>query len=175
MKKLLLICSILIINLGYSKDSNNIKTNPPAMNKVALNKQITYALDITAPVPVVIYFDDIKISEENTPLNSTLDVNGYALRNGKYKIKMQVFPNFRRGDKIVNLDDVKGCILKFGSYIRDKQKNDITDYQMNVDLSINTPKESVPYFEQEWEVEITNLPYELEGWKKGKAAIKRLM
>ena len=175
MKKLLLICSILIINLGCSKDSNNIKTNPPAMNKVALNKQITYALDIIAPVPVVIYFDDIKISEENTPLNSTLDVNGYALRNGKYKIKMQVFPNFRRGDKIVNPDDVKGCILKFGSYIRDKQKNDITDYQMNVDLSINTPKESVPYFEQEWEVEITNLPYELEGWKKGKAAIKQLM
>lgn len=132
-------------------------------NLIPREKQITYALDITAPVPVVIYFDDIKISEENTPLNSTLAVNGYALRNGKYKIKMEVFPNFSRGDKMVNPEEIKACILKFGSYIRDKAKNDIKDYQMNVNLSINTPKESVTYFEQEWEVEITNLPNELEA------------
>ena len=25
----------------------------------------------------------------------------------------------------------------------------------------------MPYFEQEWEVELTDLPYELEGWSKG--------
>ncbi|MBW3524074.1 hypothetical protein KO535_18135 [Chryseobacterium sp. NKUCC03_KSP] len=134
---------------------------------VSLNKQITYAIDITAPIPVIIYFNDIKISEENTPLNSTLDVNGYALKNGKYKIKIQIFPIFRRGDKMINPEDIKGCLLKFGSYVRDKEKNDILDYQMNTDLSIKIPTQPVPYFKQEWEVEVKDLPYDLAGWSKG--------
>lgn len=167
MKKILLIFSILIINIGCSKDSNNVKTNSQSMNTVPLNKQITYAIDITAPIPVIIYFNDIKISEENTPLNSTLDVNGYALKNGKYKIKIQIFPIFRRGDKMINPEDIKGCLLKFGSYVRDKEKNDILNYQMNTDLSIKIPTQPVPYFEQEWEVEVKDLPYVLEGWSKG--------
>ncbi|WP_257621591.1 hypothetical protein [Chryseobacterium sp. NKUCC03_KSP] len=136
-------------------------------NLVSLNKQITYAIDITAPIPVIIYFNDIKISEENTPLNSTLDVNGYALKNGKYKIKIQIFPIFRRGDKMINPEDIKGCLLKFGSYVRDKEKNDILDYQMNTDLSIKIPTQPVPYFKQEWEVEVKDLPYDLAGWSKG--------
>ena len=34
-------------------------------------------------------------------------------------------------------------------------------------MPIVAPKEDVPYFEQEWDVELTELPYELEGWSKG--------
>ena len=34
-------------------------------------------------------------------------------------------------------------------------------------MPITAPTIDVPYFEQEWEVEITDLPYELEGWSKG--------
>ncbi|RTZ46737.1 hypothetical protein EJ377_22620 [Chryseobacterium arthrosphaerae] len=60
-------------------------------NQVAKEKQITYTIAATAAIPVVIYFNDIKVSEENTPLNTSIDLNGYALKNGKYKIKIQIF------------------------------------------------------------------------------------
>jgi len=130
-------------------------------------KQVTYTINATATIPVVIYFNDIKISEENTSLNSSVDVNGYALKNGKYKIKIQIFPVFRRGDNMVSPEDIKSCQFSFGSYIRDRETGDISNPKTYNKLSLKSPESPVPYFEQEWEIEIKNLPYELEGWSKG--------
>ena len=59
------------------------------------------------------------------------------------------------------------CNLFFGSYIRNKETDKILNYKADVALPIVAPKEDVPYFEQEWDVELTELPYELEGWSKG--------
>lgn len=46
-----------------------------------------------------------------------IDVNGYALKNGKYKIKIQIFPVFRRGDTMVNPEDIKSCHFSFGVFL----------------------------------------------------------
>ncbi|OCA75661.1 hypothetical protein BBI00_04515 [Chryseobacterium arthrosphaerae] len=136
-------------------------------NQVAKEKQITYTIAATAAIPVVIYFNDIKVSEENTPLNTSIDLNGYALKNGKYKIKIQIFPVFRRGDTMVNPEDIKSCQFSFGSFIRNRDTGDILDPKTYNRLSIKVPDAPVPYFEQEWEVEVKELPYDLEGWSKG--------
>ena len=135
--------------------------------QIPLEKQITYMIDITTNIPVIVYVNDIKASELNMPLGTAIDLNPYVLKNGKCKIKLQIFPLFRRGDTLVTVENIMRCNLFFGSYIRNKETDKILNYKADVALPIVAPKEDVPYFEQEWDVELTELPYELEGWSKG--------
>ena len=160
MKKILFIFTILLFNCHNAQNKMKIQQIP-------LEKQITYMIDITTNIPVIVYVNDIKASELNMPLGTAIDLNPYVLKNGKCKIKLQIFPLFRRGDTLVTVENIMRCNLFFGSYIRNKETDEILNYKADVALPIVAPKEDVPYFEQEWEVELTELPYELEGWSKG--------
>ena len=160
MKNIILILAILLLNCSNAQKKMEIQQIP-------LKKQITYMIDITTRTPVIVYVNDIKVSELNMPLGTAIDLNPYVLKNGKYKIKLQIFPLFRKGDTLVAKKNILDCQLFFGSYIRNKETDEILNYKADVALPIVAPKEDVPYFEQEWEVEITDLPYELEGWSKG--------
>ena len=160
MRQLVFLCFILLFNCHNAQNKMKIQQIP-------LEKQITYMIDITTNIPVIVYVNDIKASELNMPLGTAIDLNPYVLKNGKCKIKLQIFPLFRRGDTLVTVENIMRCNLFFGSYIRNKETNEILNYKADVALPIVAPKEDVPYFEQEWEVEITDLPYELEGWSKG--------
>jgi len=93
-------------------------------------------------------------------------MNPYILKNGKYKVKLRIFPAFKAGEKLIASKDIKNSNISFGSYIRNKETDEILNYE-DKPLPITAPTIDVPYFEQEWEVEITDLPYELEGWSKG--------
>ena len=79
---------------------------------------------------------------------------------------MRIFPAFKAGEKLIEFDDIEKSNISFDSYIRNKETNEILNYN-SIPLPIVAPKEDVPYFEQEWDVELTELPYELEGWSKG--------
>ena len=160
MRQLVFLCFILLFNCHNAQNKMKIQQIP-------LEKQITYMIDITTNIPVIVYVNDIKASELNMPLGTAIDLNPYVLKNGKCKIKLQIFPLFRRGDTLVTVENIMRCNLFFGSYIRNKETDEILNYKADVALPIVAPKEDVPYFEQEWEVEITELPYELEGWSKG--------
>jgi len=163
MKKVyLLAIAILLFNCHNAQNTGEMK-----IQQIPLEKQITYMIDITTNIPVIVYVNDIKASELNMPLGTAIDLNPYVLKNGKCKIKLQIFPLFRRGDTLVTVENIMRCNLFFGSYIRNKETDEILNYKADVALPIVAPKEDVPYFEQEWEVEITDLPYELEGWSKG--------
>ena len=162
MKKILFIFIILLFNCHNTQNTGEMK-----IQQIPLEKQITYMIDITTNIPVIVYVNDIKASELNMPLGTAIDLNPYVLKNGKCKIKLQIFPLFRRGDTLVTVENIMRCNLFFGSYIRNKETDEILNYKADVALPIVAPKEDVPYFEQEWEVEITDLPYELEGWSKG--------
>ena len=162
MKKILFIFIILLFNCHNAQNTGEMK-----IQQIPLEKQITYMIDITTNIPVIVYVNDIKASELNMPLGTAIDLNPYVLKNGKCKIKLQIFPLFRRGDTLVTVENIMRCNLFFGSYIRNKETDEILNYKADVALPIVAPKEDVPYFEQEWEVEITDLPYELEGWSKG--------
>ena len=162
MKKILFIFTILLFNCHNTQNTGEMK-----IQQIPLEKQITYMIDITTNIPVIVYVNDIKASELNMPLGTAIDLNPYVLKNGKCKIKLQIFPLFRRGDTLVTVENIMRCNLFFGSYIRNKETNEILNYKADVALPIVAPKEDVPYFEQEWDVELTELPYELEGWSKG--------
>ena len=163
MKKVyLLAIAILLFNCHNAQNTGEMK-----IQQIPLEKQITYMIDITTNIPVIVYVNDIKASELNMPLGTAIDLNPYVLKNGKCKIKLQIFPLFRRGDTLVTVENIMRCNLFFGSYIRNKETDEILNYKADVALPIVAPKEDVPYFEQEWDVELTELPYELEGWSKG--------
>ena len=76
-------------------------------------------------------------------------------------------PYWHLNETTVSKSDIENARLFFGSYIRNKETDEILNYKADVALPIVAPKEDVPYFEQEWDVELTELPYELEGWSKG--------
>ncbi|WP_454990497.1 hypothetical protein [Capnocytophaga sputigena] len=161
MKKIhLLAIAILMFNCHNAQKKMGTQQIP-------LEKQITYMIDITTNIPVIVYVNDIKASELNMPLGTAIDLNPYVLKNGKCKIKLQIFPLFRRGDTLVTVENIMRCNLFFGSYIRNKETDEILNYKADVALPIVAPSTDVPYFEQEWDVELTELPYELEGWSNG--------
>ena len=162
MKNIILTLAILLFNCHNAQNTGAMK-----MQQIRLEKQITYMIDITTNIPVIVYVNDIKASELNMPLGTAIDLNPYVLKNGKCKIKLQIFPLFRRGDTLVTVENIMRCNLFFGSYIRNKETDEILNYKADVALPIVAPKVDVPYFEQEWDVELTELPYELEGWSKG--------
>ena len=162
MKKVyLLAIAILLFNCHNTQNTGEIK-----IQQIPLEKQITYMIDLSMRVPYELYINDIKADYDYVGGNSGVDMNPYILKNGKYKVKLRIFPAFKAGKKLIEFDDIEKSNISFDSYIRNKETNEILNYN-SIPLPIVAPKEDVPYFEQEWDVELTELPYELEGWSKG--------
>ena len=161
MKKILFIFTILLFNCHNAQNTGEMK-----IQQIPLEKQITYGISLSMRVPYELYINDIKADCDYVGANSGVDMNPYILKNGKYKVKLRIFPAFKAGEKLIEFDDIEKSNISFDSYIRNKETNEILNYN-SIPLPIVAPKEDVPYFEQEWEVELTELPYELEGWSKG--------
>ena len=160
MKKIhLLTTIILLFNCSNAQKKMEIQQIP-------LEKQITYGISLSMRVPYELYINDIKADCDYVGANSGVDMNPYILKNGKYKVKLRIFPAFKAGEKLIEFDDIEKSNISFDSYIRNKETDEILNYN-SIPLPIVAPKEDVPYFEQEWDVELTELPYELEGWSKG--------
>lgn len=169
MKNILAILIVLMFNINCTDkmEKNQNKSLDRKVSQVPIEKQISYGLEINAPIPVTIYFDDIKISEKNTPLNTVVELNPFILKNGKHKVKIEVYPLFRSSETFVKADNLKNIRIQFVSYIWNKETDNVSNYITNTNLQLTTVKESLPYFAQEWEVEVKDLPYDLEGWSKG--------
>ena len=161
MKKILFIFIILLFNCHNTQNTGEMK-----IQQIPLEKQITYIIALSMRVPYELYINDIKADCDYVGANSGVDMNPYILKNGKYKVKLRIFPAFKAGEKLIASKDIKNSNISFGSYIRNRETDEILNYE-DKPLPITAPTIDVPYFEQEWEVEITELPYELEGWSKG--------
>ena len=159
MRQLVFLCFILLFNCHNAQKKMETQQIP-------LEKQITYGISLSMRVPYELYINDIKADCDYVGANSGVDMNPYILKNGKYKVKLRIFPAFKAGEKLIASKDIKNSNISFGSYIRNKETDEILNYEDKL-LPITAPTIDVPYFEQEWEVEITDLPYELEGWSKG--------
>ena len=163
MKKVyLLAIAILMFNCHNAQNTGEMK-----IQQIPLEKQITYMIDLTLRTPHELYINDILAVSRSRGSNAAIDINPYVLKNGKYKIKLRLLPYWHLNETTVSKSDIENARLFFGSYIRNKETDEILNYKADVALPIVAPKEDVPYFEQEWDVELTELPYELEGWSKG--------
>ena len=161
MKKIHLLTIIVLTLLNCNNTQKKMK-----IQQIPLEKQITYIIALSMRVPYELYINDIKADCDYVGANSGVDMNPYILKNGKYKVKLRIFPAFKAGEKLIASKDIKNSNISFGSYIRNKETDEILNYE-DKPLPITAPTIDVPYFEQEWEVELTDLPYELEGWSKG--------
>ena len=162
MKKVyLLAIVILLFNCHNAQNTGEME-----IQQIPLEKQITYIIALSMRVPYELYINDIKADCDYVGANSGVDMNPYILKNGKYKVKLRIFPAFKAGEKLIEFDDIEKSNISFGSYIRNRETDEILNYEDKL-LPITAPTIDVPYFEQEWEVELTELPYELEGWSKG--------
>ena len=161
MRQLVFLCFILLFNCHNTQNTGEMK-----IQQIPLEKQITYIIALSMRVPYELYINDIKADCDYVGANSGVDMNPYILKNGKYKVKLRIFPAFKAGEKLIASKDIKNSNISFGSYIRNRETDEILNYE-DKPLPITAPTIDVPYFEQEWEVEITDLPYELEGWSKG--------
>ena len=161
MKNIILTLAILLFNCHNAQNTGEMK-----IQQIPLEKQITYGISLSMRVPYELYINDIKADCDYVGANSGVDMNPYILKNGKYKVKLRIFPAFKAGEKLIASKDIKNSNISFGSYIRNRETDEILNYE-DKPLPITAPTIDVPYFEQEWEVEITELPYELEGWSKG--------
>ena len=162
MRQLVFLCFILLFNCHNAQNIGEIK-----IQQIPLEKQITYMIDLTLKTPHELYINDILAVSRSRGSNAAIDINPYVLKNGKYKIKLRLLPYWHLNETTVSKSDIENARLFFGSYIRNKETDEILNYKADVALPIVAPKEDVPYFEQEWDVELTELPYELEGWSKG--------
>lgn len=169
-----IILSVFLLNLNFScsqnkKDANNT-INTMQIQKIPREKQITYALELNMKLPYELYINDIKADYDYIGTNSGVDINPYLLKNGKCKIKIKMFPAFKIGKKEISIDDIQNSTILFGKYIMDREKKDIHSYDANdfKKLFYSLPPKPVTSFEQEWEVEVKELPYEIEGWSKGR-------
>ena len=161
MKKILFIFTILLFNCHNAQNTGEMK-----IQQIPLEKQITYGISLSMRVPYELYINDIKADCDYVGGNSGVNMNPYILKNGKYKVKLRIFPAFKAGKKLIEFDDIEKSNISFGSYIRNRETDEILNYEDKL-LPITAPTIDVPYFEQEWDVELTELPYELEGWSKG--------
>ena len=162
MKKVyLLAIAILLFNCHNAQNTGEMK-----IQQIPLEKQITYGISLSMSVPYELYINNIKADCDYVGAISGVNMNPYILKNGKYKVKLRIFPAFKAGEKLIEFDDIEKSDISFDSYIRNKETDEILNYN-SIPLPIVAPKEDVPYFEQEWDVELTELPYELEGWSKG--------
>ena len=162
MKNIILTLAILLFNCHNAQNTGEMK-----IQQIPLEKQITYMIDLTLKTPHELYINDILAVSRSRGSNAAIDINPYVLKNGKYKIKLRLLPYWHLNETTVSKSDIENARLFFGSYIRNKETDEILNYKADVALPIVAPKVDVPYFEQEWDVELTELPYELEGWSKG--------
>ncbi len=177
MKKVVILL-ILIAQSGCGQ-KNKKQLVPEEMKEIQIapkEEQITYAVHINAKTPYEIFLDDIPVERfYESGMNSTIELNQYLLKNGKHELKVRYLPRPDAEDGLLqpghvyHSKDSKWNIF-FVSFLKNPDAalgyDGEIDY-VNSELEVIPPPKPVPFWEQVFELEVTDLPYELEGWSNG--------
>lgn len=166
-----------VINITLSCNTSTKEENRKEikeMNRYTYThkKEIMYGISIQIDMPFELYFDDIAIAKEYSKARKVMgiDINPYLLSNGKYSLKIKLFPIQEKEGFAVYPKDVETSFVKVVRYELQRQPNmgRAKNYMVLKELPLPKIEQPVTYLEQEWEVEITDLPYKLEGWSNSK-------
>lgn len=149
-----------------SMKSNLNRERKKTTQQVAKEKQYRYYISIGVYLPFELYLNDILIKHGTTGVSSAVELNPWLLNNGTYKVTIKFFPDVG-GDTVVNMakEQLPYRLDFYKVIINDKR--DIEQESEPINLPLITTNEDLPYFEQSWEIEVKDLPYELEGWQNG--------
>ncbi|GEM_PF-669468 len=173
-----LLLLVLLISCQENKSQSVNKKAFEIVNKIPAEKRITYAVNVNALTPYELYLDDILIDrfyEDN--ISNTTELNPYLLENGKHKLKIRYLPTVK------DMFSKKGLLDPRDIYTREDSRWHVFFVKLNKDpnvplgytneidygsseLKIVHPPSQVPYWEQEWELDIKDLPYKLKGWSE---------
>ncbi|SFN78356.1 hypothetical protein SAMN05421594_4193 [Chryseobacterium oleae] len=138
-------------------------------------EKISYIAHVNAQSPYELYLDDILIDfYYGNNISNTTELNPYLLGNGKHILKIRFLPREDSPDKMVQPKDIifnetARWHIYFSKIVPDKNaslgySNEI-DYAKS-ELKLQAPKEKVPFWEQVWEVDVKDLPYQVKGWSE---------
>ncbi|MCD8177640.1 MAG: hypothetical protein LUE98_09505 [Tannerellaceae bacterium] len=155
------------------KDSLSQDSGLPQFPK---EKQVSYIVHMNTKTPYELYLDDILIEWKNeSGFSESVELNPYLLQNGKHTLKIRYLPRQSSSDGLLHPTDIiTNKDTKWNIYFIELKKDPIDalgysepiDYQKAA-LKVIAPPTSVPYWEQEWKIEVNNLPYDLRGWRDG--------
>lgn len=172
------ITSIACISNNKDKEITNkliaLKDSFPQYLK---EQQASYVLHFNTKTPYELYLDDILITHEKTSgISQTIQLNPYLLCNGSHTIKIRFLPTERSADGLLHSDDVVATKdYRWKVYFMRLKLNpnvEFLGYEGRIDypsseLPVLAPPAPVPYWDQQWTVEINDLPYDLRGWRNG--------
>ncbi|CAA0230863.1 conserved hypothetical protein [Tenacibaculum maritimum] len=134
--------------------------------QVAKEKQYRYYIGLGVYLPFELYVNDILIKYGATGVSSAVELNPWLLRNGIHKVTIKFFPDVG-GHTVVNMGKEQlPYRIDFNKVVINESR-DIVKQEKAIKLPLLTKDEDLPYFEQSWDIEITDLPYVLEGWSNG--------
>lgn len=178
--KLTTVLSIIMIFYNYQiKAQNKVNQNTEKANRQdrvhSIKDKIGYVVHINALSPYELYLDDILIDfYYGNSISNTTELNPYLLKNGKHTLKIRFLPKEGCSDKMVLPKDIifnetAKWHIYFSKIVSDK--NDPLGYSNSIDykkseLKIKAPTEKVPFWEQTWDVDVKDLPYQVKGWSE---------
>lgn len=154
-----ILLAISIVNCNGQNKENNLN-DKTIMNDSTKNN--VYAVDVTALCRYDLFINDIPAVINNNAGGDYFDINDYVLQNGKYKVKVIFYTDPSQNDVIHRTE------INLYSYLKkDGEKLGNTKKLQSLpipNLVFNKPNKII----QEWEVELTDLPYKLEGWENSR-------
>ena len=154
---------IVLITFVINCKSENKDKNDRIIMKTDITKNNMYTIYIHSQCVFDLYINDIPaVINEPGNSSSSYDVNDYILENGRYRVKAIFYTNpsenlLINNTKLIFYSSLKNGGEKLGK-LKELQKLTVPD------LKSNQPTKIV----QEWEIEVTDLPYKLEGWKNSR-------
>ncbi|MCY0977817.1 hypothetical protein PGH12_15740 [Chryseobacterium wangxinyae] len=159
MKKFFLFSCLMILVLGCSQ---NGKSQDLIIKQIPIKNHVVYGINTSIQCRFDLLINDI--SAVNNSLGyATYDINPYVLKNGKYKIKIKLHT------KGIPQDILEKTRIHLVKYLKNDEGEFVENSKETIEelvFKLNFNKDSIIQ-EQEWEVYIKELPYELEGWNKG--------
>ncbi len=164
MVRLILLFCLMLIACDEQPKKNNQMSNK--IQQEIPEPHIMYGLAFNAYLPFEVYLDDFPIKKwYRNSLNTFIDINPYLLEKGKHTIKIVLLPI--KGRQLISPKDMELNKLKLARFEkqyepglgRAKNYKDIATY------TFPTLTESVPRLELEWKIDISDISFELEGWK----------
>ena len=185
MKKLIIYCClpwlICLQACAQKQDKNELATEDK-LPQYPKEKQISFIAHLNSKTPFELYLDDNLIDWElMSGINKSVELNPYLLNNGTHILKIRFFPPESNEDKLVHPNDiVYDKDVKWHLYFV-KLKKDAADplgHAGEIDypgsaLPIVAPPTDVPIWEQEFKVQVNDLPYTSKGWSDGEDLSKR--
>jgi hypothetical protein len=166
MKSLFVLISMSLL-LSNCKGQTKTEDKNEEIKKESMNNSIKnnlYSLGVTSSCSHDLYINDIGVKINGTSSGSYItNINDFVLKKGTYKIKAIFYTNPAENQMI---DNTKITFISFYKNQGNKKLNTLTEIKnLPIPSLVSTKPTTII---KEWEVELIDLPYTLEGWSKSK-------